>query len=109
MTVVAPLIPSLKIDLSKLGLGVTLLRLQFKYSNNSTSLGDATSVWTDFSTGSEVEHGNLDLSEIGYGNVGELLAEFGIQLADAEENQLIWLCLECFRLPDLLMGSEFCQ
>ena len=89
MNVPVSKIPPLDVDFSKLGYDVTMLRLQFKYSNNSTNLSDATTVWTDFSTGSVSKHGQLNLSEIGYTNVGELLAEFGIPLADAEENQLI--------------------
>ena len=101
MNVVTPLIPPFNADFSKLGYAVSEIKLWLKYSDNQDDLGAATGVWTDFTTnGNNWKNGTLQITDLGFNTVGDLLTALGITIEDASDNQLILV------LPMVVSASQ---
>ena len=101
MNVVTPLIPPFNADFSKLGYAVSEFKLWLKYSDNQDDLSAATGVWTDFTTnGNNWKNGTLQITDLGFNTVGDLLTALGITIEDASDNQLILV------LPMVVSASQ---
>ena len=84
----------LNLDLSKLDLDVTMLRLHFTnwsnidFANEPNKFLERTTVWTDFQTGSDWRSETSNLTDLGFANIGALLTELDLSPSEAFDNLL---------------------